>query len=630
MTNEPPTLSEFKNLRSLAVLDIDSLDLITELKACIRNSEGTLSHLKLSFSDSLASKSRKPIPENDPEDSDVDDEFQVVALPAASGDSGGPAKAFRAQEEKRTQETILGRIFGVDQFVAKTLPERRKKETPKVEEMEKLSPEESWVSSLKLASSKLLAIVKESDSSVTPGLAEQEVLDIIVSAAKKYTKSDSVQKAQGSAASPNTLLAEDDVIPPQLASSSGSTPTVELNAVASGGASGDDGMNGWAKSPGSRSFEIRRNDPKDIDIAYTGDTESLGCSSDSGSEDTAIKNGGPSENEPKSSAANFGDNRASSSSSSSSRKPTPVSSSALPNGPTNLAEATIEAQRSHGSALRARLLDSRERVKQLNKEIQYLQDNSDPDSIAIDLKTRQWNEVKLDIRSTEQDIKKVEADILDAQKHAVVDNEEARSRSISDYIKSTRGLGLKSLAIHLIPVRPSVLSRAVDLHVLEELTLLNVGNQSPIWGLLQKENAAQPLALKKIFTDNVAQSFLRCVSELKEVTELFMLERSAKYKPESFASRSTVTMDQIRKSVLKRHLPTLKYLMIKNDYQTSWDVDEKAMLLICHQGKRLEELTVSMGIRTVVSDDLHIQGPREEADRLPAHALPTHIPPGKY
>jgi predicted transcriptional regulator len=118
--------------------------------------------------------------------------------------------------------------------------------------------------------------------------------------------------------------------------------------------------------------------------------------------------------------------------------------------------------------------------------------------------------------------------------------------------------------------------------------------------LLQKENEAHPLALKKIFTDNVTQSFLKCVSELKEVTELFMLERSAKHKPESFAPRSAVAMDQIRKFVLKRHLPTLKYLMIKNDYQTVWDIDEKAMLLICHQGKNLEELTVSMGIRSVV------------------------------
>jgi hypothetical protein len=174
------------------------------------------------------------------------------------------------------------------------------------------------------------------------------------------------------------------------------------------------------------------------------------------------------------------------------------------------------------------------------------------------------------------------------------------SERISEYVRTTRGLTLESLAIHLVPVRASVLSRAVDLGVLKRLTLLNVGAQAPVWSLLAKENKSQPLALTDIFTDNVTPQFVMCVSQLKEVRELFLLERSPKYKPESFAPKTTVSIDQIRRIVLRKHMATLKRLMIKCDNGPQWDVDEKTMLLICNRGANLEEMAISMGIRAVV------------------------------
>ncbi len=91
----------------------------------------------------------------------------------------------------------------------------------------------------------------------------------------------------------------------------------------------------------------------------------------------------------------------------------------------------------------------------------------------------------------------VEAEIQDVEKLVPLatsfDAAEAQARRISDYLKATRGLALQSLSIYLLPVRASVLSRAVDLHVLKRLTLLNVGPQGPIWALLQKENRESPL-----------------------------------------------------------------------------------------------------------------------------------------
>jgi hypothetical protein len=145
-----------------------------------------------------------------------------------------------------------------------------------------------------------------------------------------------------------------------------------------------------------------------------------------------------------------------------------------------------------------------------------------------------------------------------------------------------------------------VLSRAVDLRCLRRLTLLNVGIQAPIWALLQRENREAPLPLRKIFSDNVSLALLTCVAALEEVHELFLLEREVKAKPESFAPRTQVTMDQIRRLVLKQHLPTLRRLMIKNLADGAWDVNEKAVLLLCRQGRRLEELACNMSIRAMV------------------------------
>jgi hypothetical protein len=183
---------------------------------------------------------------------------------------------------------------------------------------------------------------------------------------------------------------------------------------------------------------------------------------------------------------------------------------------------------------------------------------------------------------------------------AMANKSEALSRRASEYVRSTRGLALESLSIYLIPVKASVLSRAVDLRTLKRLTLLNVGAQAPIWALLAKENKVQPLPLRKIFTDNVSSVFLNFLSQMDEIHDLFMLEREPKYKPESFAPRTTTTIEQIRRLVLRKHLPKLRRLMIKNQAASSWDLDQKTMLMVCRRGTELQELAVSMGIKTMV------------------------------
>jgi len=177
------------------------------------------------------------------------------------------------------------------------------------------------------------------------------------------------------------------------------------------------------------------------------------------------------------------------------------------------------------------------------------------------------------------------------------------SRSaMSDYVRSTRGLTLDTLSIYMIPTKASVLSRGVDINALQSITLLNVGAQSPIWNMLARENKLSLLPLRKIHTDNVTLPFLLCLSQLERITELVMMERTSKDRVEGNALKSTVTIEQIRKMVLKKHAPTLKILVIRNDtISMEWGLNIKTAMLLCERAKNMEELACSFGVRTMVS-----------------------------
>lgn len=246
-----------------------------------------------------------------------------------------------------------------------------------------------------------------------------------------------------------------------------------------------------------------------------------------------------------------------------------------------------------------------ERVKLQLSEISFERDAASGEeapelSRRVEEHEQSLNEISRKLEKTKIDLSEASAagesympDVADAL---------AGGQDIRNYLRETRGFCLESLSMYLVPVKASVLSRAIDLRSLRQLTLLNVGTQAPIWSLLTKENRAQPLPLRSVFTDNVSDAFLTCMSQLEVLNELFMVERSAKTKPESFAPRTTNTMDQIRRVVLTKHMPTLKRLMIKDESTgTNWDASEKTMIYICTRGKQLEELAISLNIQAVVS-----------------------------
>ena len=206
-----------------------------------------------------------------------------------------------------------------------------------------------------------------------------------------------------------------------------------------------------------------------------------------------------------------------------------------------------------------------------------------------------------DVKDGDKVVITAETRDTDAENTAVPGQKEDLEHQVTEYARGTRGISLDALAIHLIPTKPRVLSKAINLRTLKRITLLNVGPQASIWSILAKENMQGPLPLQRIYTDNACQHLLNLVSQLKRVDEIYLLERGPRSHPESFAPKTTVKIEHIRKHILKKHMDTIELLMIKNEADCSWDIDDRTMQLICKRGKALEEMAISMGIRAMVS-----------------------------
>ncbi|OAQ94699.1 F-box domain-containing protein [Purpureocillium lilacinum] len=619
-TKEPSTFSGFKNLKSLSVLDIDGLDAVSELRTCVKNSYSTLKELQLSLSDSLAQQARKPPPESDADDSDVDDDFHVVpASQNTNYDTTGPAKAFRAQEERKFQEAILGRILDVEQTLTKKSPMQQYNaqdgsSTDKGKDVDTEAnsndPREAFVSSIRKACTKLMALQQGSREFT---IAQQDILDTIERAARKYVDSaDAPPKSSDVTSSPELPgelgLDDDQQAMPTLAlrpkvdaDMPKEVPNLQVgeqSSTANGAATGP-------LPPGPRTTEDTRLDgeepsPDDIDIAHVHTiADELEGSVDEPSdplttdEDTLKTLSGT-------------------------RKPDPSMSEltrllCTGTDPLVLAEAADEWDR-QWTEKKARLEPLTDRLRLLQSQTNILSQQVDrlrskgvdpncPEMQLLLSKMHMLNrnvtEIFDDVRAVEDDVGTV-SEVLSAELSGVSPTSDRLRRYMDAYMRETRGLALETLKIHLIPVKASALSRGVDLACLKQLTLLNVGSQTPIWALLAKEGKTRPLALRTVFTDHVTTTFLSCMAQLPELHDLFLLERGLKHKPESFAPRTTTTIDQIRRLVLKKHMHTLKRLMIKDESNgPNWDANEKTMILICTRGANLEELALSMNIHAV-------------------------------
>jgi hypothetical protein len=595
----PPTFAGFKSLRSLSVVDMDTLDYVSELKECIRNSASTLTSLQLSFSDSLARLARKPPPAADP-DTESDQETEEFGnmvpppppppMPSSADDPAGPAKAFRAQEEKKVQEAVLGRILNVHGLRSKrsdSIPkdsDSEDKENKKAKE-DKQDPGKVFIKDLSMLSKKLMFSVNGSASNRTQ--QQKEALEMIEKAAKKYVE------AQAQAEKEEKKSGEE----PSTTGNSTAKPTPASSAASINGHVDEEaGSEDTAKAPEDEGplmiFGVARSEkgklkqsnqkgpqPEDINIdepevaADPKDFEENISALEVQTEDNSLG----------------------------------VADATSPTSPTTANGA--EANSQDCLKTQSKILLLKQNVSRLDHELELAKErvallveaksmvDSQLDCVAVgEARYQQWQlQAQADLAA-----KELEKELAALGKH-IESATVTGTDGMNDYVLETRGLALHTLALYLIPIKTSILSKAIDLSVLRTVTLLNVGPQAPFWKHLESKNMESPLQLQYIHTDNVTPQFLTLVNQLEVVKTLFLLERSTKIQEYSFAPKTTVTIDQIRKQVLKRHMGSLEILWVKNENDSTWDANEKTIKLICRRGKRLEELGISFGVRAVVS-----------------------------
>ncbi|ERS98912.1 hypothetical protein HMPREF1624_04105 [Sporothrix schenckii ATCC 58251] len=171
------------------------------------------------------------------------------------------------------------------------------------------------------------------------------------------------------------------------------------------------------------------------------------------------------------------------------------------------------------------------------------------------------------------------------------------SEAVANYARETRGLSLKKLSCYLIPVKASILGRAIDLLSLVSITLLSVGPQAAIWNLFSKENLAHKLPLRNIHTDSVSQPFLQCVAQLDKVERIYLLKRIGQgHLPENAAPTSSVTSAHIYENILQKHARTLRVLSVRDMTSEGWDLDDTAIRLLARRARNLQELAASMNM----------------------------------
>ncbi|KAI9870785.1 MAG: hypothetical protein M1830_003810, partial [Pleopsidium flavum] len=646
----PPTFSGFKELSSLAVLDMDTLDYIPELAKCVMSSACTLKRLELSISETLALRARKhgaPQDSDDETDPDIDENENVWVAPpplppppAALGLGPLPQSSEAdIRKERLAQENLLARIFGLENMSSEA--QNLDKEAEAVAAKPKEDAQKAFLKDLKSVMSKLIIATSSQNGS---NFKPQKALDMVEKAAEKYLNAADKTEGNSSKKTGKSLShgGKKDTTKKKLAGSQKlSAMENSLGAVSS---SSELKAEMAALYPSQYASPL----PKSSQFAPSGHNKGLNkspmFSGDSWDMDSLDISIGPSTipKKPDHHGSDSGnvllqwadayhmtgeDPEATAKAMSKGKAklvdvsepiPSPERSEGneddsdgpgLFDQPTNAIKPSTRLQ---GEMAAADDIDiSHPDADAVDEgEDQEIDDSFD---IATDDKTegtsRAEEQVKSPVSPTLTNGTTVSGDfpqrMIDSKADSRVEfatsapdmqvTDAAKfspDQAMQDYVRFAHGLPLEVLALYLIPIKASILARAVDLSILKSITLLNVGPQGGFWSVMAKTNLDIPLQLKSIHTDNVTMSFLSCVSGLVGLTELFILERSTKARVESLAPNTVVGIEDIRRRALKKHMKTLKKLMIKNenDSDHSWDINGKTIRLITARGGNLAEL----------------------------------------
>lgn len=174
--------------------------------------------------------------------------------------------------------------------------------------------------------------------------------------------------------------------------------------------------------------------------------------------------------------------------------------------------------------------------------------------------------------------------------------------TMQEYIRTKHGFHIEEFSLYLVPLKASVVGRALDISYLQRIALLGVGPQGGFWSLVDKvRKESIPIQLQSIHTDDVSAAFLNCISNFSGLRELFLMRRNSKSDGDSTVTKNPATLTDIRILALRKHISTLKCLSIISNDDESWDLDTKCMRLLVAKGAGLLELAFNVNINDYVS-----------------------------
>ncbi|KAK2780033.1 hypothetical protein FQN52_002258 [Onygenales sp. PD_12] len=632
-THSPRNFSRFSNLRSLAVLDMDTLEYIPEIAVCISSSATTLKNLKLSFSETLALKARKKtvtdVSDTETAPDDDDEGFQNDIMPLSPpvplppgmsqslfGNTTTSNNDADVRRERGIQEKTLARIFGLE------------KDTPVQKRLEQVAEEaisaadKEILAELRTSSKedvdrlfveKLYSAVRDvsQNKSKYPSSSKgAKALEKIEKAAAKYLErnenADSYQKEKKKSFPSQKPPAKLPPLPkPGPVFSTGLTaPTFDYYGDSTPPEFPTMVFPSSSSHHPSSAKKSHAFMSKHTPVTYTAASSYMPKYNGTGPPLGTFKA------KPNSGWKASGKAVINNSSSTSETGEMPLNN-IQPANPQEMEQPAPPAEEKKSddefldvvdmehpeeasdSGEDQEFLDPTE--SSTDDEVPFADSGEEPGSgrsnglfydIGIDAGPSHKGKGKEPARDpSPMDMTRIESPTENYE------DEDA----IQEYIRLHHGIPLESISIHLIPVKPSVLCRAINICSLRHISLLNVGPQRPFWAMLSKLNQTTPLKLTSIHTDNVTPALLTFLNGLRCVEDLFMVERSSRSKVEPFASKTMVVIEDIRTLVLMKHMKHLRRLMIRNDDDNSWTLNKESVKLLARHGSQLKELVISLG-----------------------------------
>ncbi|WEW54863.1 hypothetical protein PRK78_000289 [Emydomyces testavorans] len=586
VSNPPRTFSHIQRLKSLAVLDMESLEYIDEIAECILASSTTLKSLKLSFSHKLTSKARKStVLETSDTESDSHDDDDIydpdsIPLPPPPPPAvmqslfeevpaSNPNNDATIRNERLAQEKALSRLFGLEKEALAS------KRVLKVTEKSIASAEqEPLIVSNNTIKAKLDRAFVHELYGIVCDLAQGKAT--LAGGSNAIKTVDRLQKAaikflEGYAKA-------DSYLAQVLATSYGKPENSHPQSSSKGGNLTSDPVSDPSDS--ASSADSQKDSHKDT-------TQSL-----------ADPNSSPSTN-PETHTEAVASCPSTPPIPSVDRVHNPEPANQMPINPVkNEIEKRLTeiVDMEHPDALSEG--EDQEFIEHEETEAQGSVPNWPVDEAIIFPSLREGLVPKISAKGKEP-IRGSQTPISNTSEEFKNDDQPSfgdmsGEQAIQEYIRLSHGIALESLSIQLIPLKTSVICRAVNVWSLKHISLINVGPQRTFWAMLTQLNKSNPLQLASIHTDDVTHTLLAFIGSLDFVDELFLSERHTSSRTDGSAPKPAVNIEEIRGMMLAKHIKHLKRLMLRNDVDSSWNLNRQTTKLITRSGSELVELMVAV------------------------------------